>query len=48
MVAMTKFGARKLKASAQMQLRWATVPEQSGSKSGGCCAPFRGGSWVSI
>jgi len=30
---------------AQQLLRWATVPEQSGPKSGGggCCAPFRGG-----
>ena len=23
-------------------LRWATVPQQSGPKSGGCCAPFCG------
>jgi len=26
---------------AQQLLRWATVPEQSGLKSGGCYAPFR-------
>jgi len=25
---------------AQQLLRWVTVPEQSGPKSGGCCAPF--------
>jgi len=31
--------------STQQQLRWATVPEQSGPKSGGCCAPFSEGSW---
>ena len=33
--------------SAQQQLRWATVPEQSGPKSGSgsCCTPFWG-SWV--
>jgi len=31
-------------ASAQQQLKWATVPDQSGAKSGGgCCAAFRGG-----
>ena len=28
---------------AQQLLRWATMPEQSGPKSGGCCVPFRGG-----
>jgi len=32
-----------VKTSAQQQLRWETVPEQSGPKSWGCCAPFRGG-----
>ena len=26
---------------AQQLLRWATMPEQSGPKSGGCCAPLR-------
>jgi len=30
-------------------LRWATVwPHRHGPKSGGCCAQFRGGSWVPI
>jgi len=40
------FERNKLVASkkrAQQLRRWATVPEHSGSKSGGCCAPFRGG-----
>jgi len=32
---------------AHQLLRWATVPEQSGPKREGCCAPFRWGSWVS-
>jgi len=27
----------------QQLLRWTTVSEQSGPKSGGCCASFRGG-----
>jgi len=31
------------RTTAQQFLRWATVPEQSGPKSGGRCAPFRGG-----
>jgi len=30
-------------ATVQQLLRWATVPEQSEPKSGGCCAPFSGG-----
>jgi len=32
-------------STAQQRLRWATVPQQSGPKSGGgsCCALFRGG-----
>jgi len=33
---------------AQQLLRSATVPEENGRKTGDCCVPFRGGSWVPI
>jgi len=39
---------RYFKTRVQQLLRWATVPEQSGPKCGGCCAPFRVRSWVLI